>query len=299
MTQSTGFETKVMVAFAATALAVAALTGMTWTLANDASVAGRWVSHTQDSLNQVAQMRVNTLEVEISTQNFRITGSPERLAERDAAIARREAVLNRFKAQTADNTVQQALWGQLRQVVDERLAISRRVEQLRKEQGIEAANAFVASAPLQATRQRTYALLDRMDAEERQLLAQRQTQQAAARQGLVAAGGGLSLLLLGLLAGTYWFIRRQFRASELSRQALAHSEESLSITLYSIGDAVLATDTQGRITRMNPVAERLTGGPLADAEGRLAEEVVCLFHELTGAAAELPIAQVLATGEVH
>ncbi len=299
MTQPSGFETKVLLAFAANALAVAALTGMTWKLANDASEAGRWVSHTQGTLNQVAQMRLNTLEVEMSTQSFRVTGDPARLVERDAAIAQRETVLSRFKAQTADNTLQQALWVQLRQVVDERLAISRRVEQLRKEQGAEAATAFVATAPLQATRQRTQALLDRMDAEERQLLAQRQAQQAAARQGLLVAGVGVSLLLLALLVGTHWLIRRQLRASERSRQALAHSEESLSTTLYSIGDAVLATDTQGRITRMNPVAERLTGWPVADAQGRLADEVVRLVHELTGAPAELPVSQVLASGEVH
>jgi len=299
VTQPIGFETKVLVAFAATALAVTALAGLTWKLANDAVHAGRWVSHTQGVLGQVAQIRLKTLEVEMSTQAFRVTGDPSRLAERDAAIALREGVLERFKVHTADNAAQQAFWAQLRQVLDERLAISRRVEQLRNTQGAAAAAAFVATAPLQQTRQRAQDLLDRMDAQEQQLLAQRQAQQADARRNVMVAGAGLSLLLLGLLAGTYWFIRRQFQASELSRQALVHSEESLSTTLYSIGDAVLATDTQGRITRMNPVAERLTGWPVADAVGRLAEEVVCLVNELTQAPAELPIAQVLATGEVH
>jgi len=299
VTQPIGFETKVLVAFAAAAVTVATLTGMTWKLANDASQAGRWVSHTQDTLNQVAQIRINTLEAEISTQNFRITGDPARLVERDAAVAQREVMLNRFKAQTADNASQQTRWAQLRQVVDERLAISRRVEQLRKEQGADAANAFVATAPLLATRQRTQVLLDDMYAEERQLLSQRQAQQASARQGLVAAGGGLSLLLLALLGATYWLIKRQLKVTERSRQALADSEESLSTTLYSIGDAVLATDTQGRITRMNPVAERLTGWSVAEAQGRLADEVVQLIHELTHAPAELPISQVLTTGEVH
>src|SRR5204862_2094180 len=44
-----------------------------------------------------------------------------------------------------------------------------------------------------------------------------------------------------------------------AEEAVRQSEESLSATLYSIGDAVLAADERARITRINPVAERLTG----------------------------------------
>jgi len=299
VTQPLGFETKVSVALAATAVAVAALTGMTWKLARDASEAGNWVSHTQDVLNQVAQLRASTLEVEIATQNFRITGDPARLAERDEAMARREAVLTHFKAQTMGDPIQQNLWGQLRQLVDERMAISRRVEQLRKELGADAANAYVATAPLQATRQRTRELLDRMDAEERLQLSRRQAQQAEARQDLLVTGGGVSLLLMALLVGTHWLIRRQTRASERSLQALAHSEERLSTTLYSMGEAVLATDAQGRITHMNRVAEQLTGWSMAHAHGRPADDVVHLVDEPTQLPAASPVSQVLANGAMH
>jgi len=58
-----------------------------------------------------------------------------------------------------------------------------------------------------------------------------------------------------------------------SETALRESEENLRITLDSIGDGVIATDANGRITRMNPVAEQLTGWCFADAREAQFEEV--------------------------
>ena len=86
---------------------------------------------------------------------------------------------------------------------------------------------------------------------------------------------------------------------ELRTGQLRASEENLEVTLNCIGDAVLVTDTQGRITRMNPVAEALTGWPLADALQRAVAEVFRIVHEVTGEPAEVPVARVLATGAIQ
>jgi PAS domain S-box-containing protein len=72
----------------------------------------------------------------------------------------------------------------------------------------------------------------------------------------------------------------------------------LSTTLQSIGDAVIATDTAGRVTFMNPVAERLTGWIEADARGHVLEEVFAIFSEETRAPSESPVAKVLREGTV-
>jgi PAS domain S-box-containing protein len=81
--------------------------------------------------------------------------------------------------------------------------------------------------------------------------------------------------------------------------ALRRSEQNLSVTLDSIGDGVLATDTAGRVTRMNPVAEQLVGWRQADAVGRPVAEVFRIINEHTRQPAVIPVDTVLATGAVH
>ncbi len=77
------------------------------------------------------------------------------------------------------------------------------------------------------------------------------------------------------------------------------SEENLRVTLNSIGDAVLATDEQGRITRMNPVAERLTGWTQAEAHGRLVDEIFHIINKETRLPATIPVSATLAHGTIH
>ena len=83
-----------------------------------------------------------------------------------------------------------------------------------------------------------------------------------------------------------------------AQHALRVSEENLSITLHSIGDAVIATDASGRVTRMNPAAERLTGWRLADARGRALSEVFVISDSVTGEVSLDPVQRVLASGQV-
>jgi PAS domain S-box-containing protein len=74
--------------------------------------------------------------------------------------------------------------------------------------------------------------------------------------------------------------------------------ERLAVTLSSIGDAVIATDTQGRVTFMNPVAASVTGWPEAEARGNDITEVFQIINEYTRQVVENPIARVLREGVV-
>ena len=81
-------------------------------------------------------------------------------------------------------------------------------------------------------------------------------------------------------------------------QELLRQREWLRVTLTSIGDAVLATDTARRITFVNPVAVALTGWPEAEALGQPAENVFRIINEKTRQPAEDVIARVLHENQV-
>lgn len=80
--------------------------------------------------------------------------------------------------------------------------------------------------------------------------------------------------------------------------ALASEKEQLAVTLRSIGDGVISTDSSGRVVAMNPVAEELTGWCEQLARGLPLEDVFVIIDERTQKRAENPVTQVLATQKV-
>ncbi len=91
------------------------------------------------------------------------------------------------------------------------------------------------------------------------------------------------------------------REIEVRKQAeikLQQNEENLRITLDSIGDAVIATDIQGHIVRMNPVAENLSGWTFLEAEGKPLLDVLNIVHGLTRTPIESPVEKVFASNEI-
>ena len=82
-----------------------------------------------------------------------------------------------------------------------------------------------------------------------------------------------------------------------SREEEARGKAALATTLRSIGDAVIATDTDGRIRFINAMAEELTGWGASEAERRPLSEVFRVLDESTRAAPGDLAARVLAEGQ--
>jgi len=101
---------------------------------------------------------------------------------------------------------------------------------------------------------------------------------------------GVLFTLLYLASGATIIYAGQKRRR--SAVALQEQKDWLHTTLVSIGDAVIATDAEGRITLMNPVAEKLTEWTFFQAEGHPLSEVFRIINEQTRATAENPVDKV-------
>jgi PAS domain S-box-containing protein len=83
-----------------------------------------------------------------------------------------------------------------------------------------------------------------------------------------------------------------------AREALKDERELLATTLSSIGDGVIVTDADSRVTFINPEAESLTGWTQSEAEGMPLPAVFRIVNEETRKEAENPVDKVFRTGVV-
>jgi PAS domain S-box-containing protein len=108
---------------------------------------------------------------------------------------------------------------------------------------------------------------------------------------------------LGLFFLEGVFISVMAEAWHRSKAALSRSKdieseqrEWLQVTLSSIGDAVIATDANGRVTFVNAIAQSLTGWEQAEARGKPVENVFNIVNENTRVTVESPVTKVLREG---
>jgi len=94
-------------------------------------------------------------------------------------------------------------------------------------------------------------------------------------------------------------ITRDITERKTAEDLLRASEENLSVTLNSIGDGVMSTDAEGRMTRLNPVAEQLTGWLQAEALGRPVDEIFHIINQETRIPATIPVMETLAHGTIQ
>ena len=133
---------------------------------------------------------------------------------------------------------------------------------------------------------------------------------AASALGLLAALGfayliyrqGLQRLNQQVLEETRYLLEQQEVLNQQlqhSNQALQISEEQLAVTLNSIGDGVITTDAQARVTSLNPLAERLTGWNEEAARGQPIEDVLHIVNKSSREPVVIPVMAALLHGSVQ
>ncbi len=89
----------------------------------------------------------------------------------------------------------------------------------------------------------------------------------------------------------------RMRAKAEKNEAIAQREH-FRATLACVGDGVLVTDAEGRLTLMNPIAEEMTGWKLTESKGKPARDVFVIYDEQSQEPIENPVQQVLRRGQV-
>jgi PAS domain S-box-containing protein len=179
----------------------------------------------------------------------------------------------------------------LQDLVARKLAELARTIELTREGKHAAALAVVRSGEGRNLMEEIRELVSKLELQQQLQVARLQADEAQALAASVRTTVIVSALAIALAFLLVYIVRRdsaRVRASEIR----------LATTLRSIGDAVIATDERGVITMMNPVAEKLTGWPAADAQKKPLESVFRIVNEDTREIVESPVSKVLRAGGI-
>lgn len=272
---------------------------------------GRAVMNAHQEVNRhhaaVAQLErlLSTVkDAETGQRGFIITGDENYLASYRSALVQLPAQLRQIASVPAlrDSSADLA---RITELANKKLDELNATINLRRSGGFDAAASVVAAGEGKRTMDDLRAVVEQLrDQQER--IARDQTNAADAmtrrRTAIFALASAVNLLFI------YWafqgiqallFARETARREAEEQRAEAQRQrEYLSVTLASIGDCVIVTDSAGRITFMNKVAEQVTGWNLEDARKHPTSEVFKIVDENTRQSAENPVEKVMRDGVI-
>ncbi len=258
----------------------------------------RIVVHTHEVIGELEVLLSSLKDAETGQRGYLLAEDEKYLQPYDDAVGRVKAHIARLKELTSDNPDQQARLAVLDQKVAVRMDELHRTVALMKKGDRAAALKIVRSNTGKALMDDLRQDIATMQQAEHDLLRLRADESEASYLTMV-----LSILLpaiIGVVLVGVVFYLSQRNASQRQRAAevLAEQKERLRVTLASIGDAVITTDTEGRIMFLNAVAESLTGWKQAEATGQSLEAVFGIINEQTRQTVENPVKRVLVEGRV-
>ena len=237
------------------------------------------------------------VDTETGERGYLLTGNEDFLQPYVAAVPRIAARLAELQRLDGENHQQRAHIQTLDQLTAERLTLLKERIELRRRR-VRDDGALSAALKGKEQMDAIRALIATMEQEERSLLDARNRQSTRAYQiamstGLVAALGGL--VFLGAFVSV---LNRSLQARQAALEGIREQRELFRTTLASIGDAVITTDEESRVTFLNPVAESMTGWTDGEARGLPLETVFHILNEETRKPAENPASRALREGQV-
>jgi PAS domain S-box-containing protein len=254
---------------------------------------GLWLSHTRRVQLQLSEVESLLKDAETGQRGFLYTGEDQYLAPYNQAVAQVGSHIDTLAELTSDNPRQQSAVADLRGLVRTKLEeLASTIALYRSGKQDEARKLVLSDAGL-LTMNKIRAVIAGMEGEESALATKRD---AAYRRNLALTTACIylttALAVIGLILLAY-YILREMNLRERHAQEMRAREEWFRITLTSIGDGVIATDQNGAVTFLNPIAEELTGITMASAAGRNILDIFPIFNESTMAPVDNPVAKVI------
>jgi PAS domain S-box-containing protein len=257
---------------------------------------GVWVIHTRQVEFELSQSESLLKDAETGQRGFLYTGQEKYLDPYRQAVGQINSHVDVLAGLTADNPRQQAAIAQLRPLVRAKLdELAATIALARAGKADEARKLVLADTGLE-TMDRIRAVIAGMQAEESSL----ESNRVVSYQRTISVTTACiylttTLATLGLVLLAY-YILREMNLRERFTHDLRVREEWFRVTLTGIGDGVVVTDQEGRVTFLNPVAESLTGITTAEASGKYIHDIFPIFNESTMAPVLNPVAKVIAEG---
>jgi PAS domain S-box-containing protein len=245
----------------------------------------QWVDHTDRVLDQSGHLLKLLVDMESAKRGYVATGDESFLHPYLEGTKRFDSDFQTLYQMVADNHPQQQLLNNIHSGYEDSEDYDSRIIALRR--------AGKADPTLLENQQRKYRLdtirdqMAEFQGVEEELRIERV--QAAHRRWILMVA---SCLGLGLGFGVFLALFTRYHVKTLGTRLL-QGEERWTATLGSIGEAVIATDSEARVTFLNPVAAALTGWSAEEALNQPIGNVLKLLNEESGMTADNEVLRVL------
>ncbi|MGE5413450.1 MAG: PAS domain S-box protein, partial [Syntrophomonadaceae bacterium] len=281
------------------AVVLAALVVFGWIVYTDSrSVVeeARWVDHTRRVMVRIERAASSLKDAETGQRGYLLTGDTGYLRPYEAAMAQVRDHLEALRGLMRDDPEKQKRLADFQGLVQAKLDELAATIRLYTTGDAAGALRIVQTGAGNELMERIRRAVDEMRDEETRLLIERQRRAEAAVTEMTRAIVAGMLVFIALIAAFLLLVQRDLVGRHRAETEARKTGERFRATLASIGDAVLTTDAEGRVTFVNPVAERLTGWTSEEAAGRREEEVFPIRNEKTHAEVESPTRRVLREG---
>jgi PAS domain S-box-containing protein len=257
-----------------------------------------WVSHTYEVMTSLQSVLSIAKDAETGQRGYLITGDPRYLEPYRTAIQEIDRELAQAQQLTSDNQRQRGRLPELRDAISAKLKELDQTIQLRDARGFNAARELMATDRGKTEMDAIRATVTDMIRHEQDLLQARSLASQRMYRTSVASGLASGFAAIVAILALLVLLRKHLAARSRAAFVIAEQGERFRTTLASIGDAVITTDTEGRVTNLNAVAESLTGWNRAEAVNQPLGVVFRIVNEETRRTVENPAARALREGTI-